>query len=711
NPHAQRIVEAMNNGAELAVMDPRLSNTASAAKYWMPTYPGSEAAVLLAMAKIILTEGLYNREFMEHWVNWRAYLKAKHPGAPQTFESFIAALVETYKAYTPEFAAAEAGIDRDMLVTVARRIGAAGTRFSAHNWRGPGQGNLGGWAVARTLHFLSVLTGSVGTLGGTLPNAWNKFKPKFISDAPPQKQWNELHYLPEYPLSFHEMSQILPHLLKDGRGKLDTYFTRVFNPVWTYPDGFTWVEVLRDEKLVRTHVALTPTWNETAYYADYVLPMGHSAERHDLNSYETHASVWIAFRQPVLRRFLEEQGKPVDRTWQANPGEVWEEDEFWIDLSWAIDPDGAMGIRKYFESVKNPGQKLGIEEYYRHIFDHTPGLKEAAAKEGLDPYGYMAKYGAFEVEKNAYNKHMAVLSAEALKDTRVDEATGDVLDKEGKVVGIMVDGKPRAGFPTPSKRQEYYSQTMEEWGWPEHALPGYIKSHIHPDQLNKKRNEFVLVPTFRLPTHIHSRSANAKWLVEIAHRNPIWMSTQDAERMGYQTNDLVKLVTDIGSFVDKVWVTEAVKPGVICCSHHIGRWQLENNVAGNSWMTNTVRVEEKAPGKWKMHTVRGIEPFESADPDSSRIYWQDGGVHQNITHAVHPDPISGAHCWHQRVRIEKPGPDDTYGDIHVDTNESFRQYKEWMKLARPADRPDGLRRPQWFTRVLRPAPEMFFKKK
>ena len=57
NPHAQRIIEGMMNGAKLIVMDPRLSNTASMADIWLPTYPGSEAAVLLAVAKIILDEG------------------------------------------------------------------------------------------------------------------------------------------------------------------------------------------------------------------------------------------------------------------------------------------------------------------------------------------------------------------------------------------------------------------------------------------------------------------------------------------------------------------------------------------------------------------------------------------------------------------------------------------------------------------------------
>jgi anaerobic selenocysteine-containing dehydrogenase len=42
NPHAQRIIEGLMNGAKLAVMDPRLSNTASMADYWMPTHPAAK---------------------------------------------------------------------------------------------------------------------------------------------------------------------------------------------------------------------------------------------------------------------------------------------------------------------------------------------------------------------------------------------------------------------------------------------------------------------------------------------------------------------------------------------------------------------------------------------------------------------------------------------------------------------------------------------
>ena len=142
------------------------------------------------------------------------------------------------------------------------------------------------------------------------------------------------------------MSFLLPHFLKEGRGRIEAYFTRVFNPVWTYPDGFSWIEMLRDEEKVGLHAALTPTWSETAWFADYVLPMGFSSERHDLMSQESYAGKWIGFRQPVHRVLRERAGEKFEYTYQANPGEVWEEDEFWINLSWAIDPDGSMGIRQ-----------------------------------------------------------------------------------------------------------------------------------------------------------------------------------------------------------------------------------------------------------------------------------------------------------------------------------------------------------------------------
>jgi hypothetical protein len=60
--------------------------------------------------------------------------------------------------------------------------------------------------------------------------------------------------------------------------------------------------------------------------------------------------------QPVLRAFRSQiPGAPVSDTREVKPGEVWEENEFWIELSWRMDPDGSLGIRKFYEFPNDLG--------------------------------------------------------------------------------------------------------------------------------------------------------------------------------------------------------------------------------------------------------------------------------------------------------------------------------------------------------------------
>jgi anaerobic selenocysteine-containing dehydrogenase len=725
NPHAQRIMEAKQRGAKLIVVDVRLSNTATHADHWLAPHPGSEAAILLGIANHLIQTGAYNREFVRRWWNWQEFLVHEHPEVEPAFEAFERRLRTLYADHTIESAAEESGLEPEVLRQVADLVAGAGTRLSTHTWRSAAASNLGGWQVSRCLFLLNALLGAVATEGGTYPNTWNKFVPRPIHMPPHPEGWNQLTWPQEFPLSNNEMSFLLPHFLKDGRGTLDVYFTRVYNPVWTNPDGFSWMEVLTDERLVGLHVALTPTWSETAFLADYVLPMGHASERHDLHSYETHDARWLGFRQPVLRAARERLGETVTDTREVNPGGVWEENEFLIELSWRIDPDGALGIRRHFESRDRPGERLGVDEYYAHIFERSvPGLPERAATEGRTPLQYMRRYGAFEVERGVGPRHEEEVPVAELVDVRESEG-GRVYthaprpeaasiapegspdgDAEGRrPVGVRVDGRILRGFPTPSGRLEFYSRTLAEWGWPEYAIPTYIRSHVHRGRLAP--DEMVLLSTFRLPTQVHTRSANAKWLDEIAHTNPLWLHPVDAARLGgIATGELVRVETEIGHFVLKAWVTEGIRPGVAGCSHHMGRWKLQEQ--GQRAMMATVALE-RADSRWTMLRVAGVGPHESSDPDTGRLWWTDVGVHQNLTFAVHPDPISGMHCWHQAVRVRPAEPGDRYGDISVDTARSREVYRRWMQRTRAAadHSPDGTRRPHWLIRPLRPAREAY----
>ena len=713
NPHAQRIMEGKEKGAKIITFDPRLSNTASKSDVWLPSWPGSETVILLAIANYLIQNDLYDKPFVERWVNWEETLEhfSTHPD-PTTgwsssgnfdFNEFDQFLKACYKEFTFERAAEESQVPVERIKEAAEYVAACQGRLASHVWRSASMGNLGGWQVSRCLFFLNVLTGSIGTKGGTALNSWNKFVPKPFKTPPAFNAWNELHLPHEWPFAFYEMSFLLPHFLEEGRGDIDVYFTRVYNPMWINPDGFMWLKLLQDESKMKCHIALTPTWNESAWFADYVLPMGHAGERHDLVSQETHAGQWLSFRQPVLRVAMERLGKPVQYTYEANPGEVWEENEFWIELSSKMDPDGSLGIRQYFESPYRPGEIITVDEYYQWMFENSvPGLPEAAEKEGLSPLAYMRKYGAFEVKKENYIPYERELPLEGLKQ----DNKGRVL-KEGIPVGVMLDGKVHAGFGTPSRKLEFFSPTLYEWGWKEkdYTIPWFLKSHVHQDNIDIRKGEMLLLPTFRLPTLIHTRSANSKWLYELSHKNPIWMHPKDAARIGVGKNDLLRVETEIGYFVDRVWITEGIKPGIIAMSHHLGRWRLKESEGLSRGASNLVELGDTKEGVHSLTVLHGATAWDSFDPDTSRIWWEDVGVHQNLTHGVHPDPVSGAHCWHQKVHnVRKADPGDRHGDVQVDINKSMQVYRNWLAMARPATEysPDGTRRPYWLKRPLKP---------
>jgi anaerobic selenocysteine-containing dehydrogenase len=735
NPHAQRIMEGKAKGAKVICVDTRLSNTGAKADYWLSTWPGTEAFLLLAIARLLIENGTWERDFVERWVNWDTYLRETRPDLPCEFASLEQALLDAYAEYTPERAEHITGVDAATIREIAEIIGAHPTKLASHNWRSAGAGNLGGWQVARCLFFLNVLTGSVATVGGTSGNGWNKMAPPHPFGGKPITKWNELAWPKEYPLAYHEMSILLPHFLNEKRGKLAVYFSRVYNPIWTNPDGFSWMEALLDESKVACHVALTPTWSETAWYADYVLPMGVASERHDLASFETHAGRWVGFRQPVMRRYAELKGDdvgPERRTHEfngrINGGEVWEENEFWIDLSWRIDPDGSLGVRKHFESEQRPGTPVGVDEYYTKLFEGIPGLAEDAAAARQTTLEFMRDRGAYAVPGDMIKPYEKDVDRSAVEGCIKDESgvyrkpgTPGTWDGSDETLddlhlaklgdgspAIEIDGELKAGFPTPSMKLELFSSTLKDWGWPEYATPKWIPSHVHWEDLDLAGDERILLPTFRIPTLIHTRSGNSKWLNEISHRHPLWIHPSDAEQLGIEENGLVRITTRIGHFVISAWRTEGIRPGVVAASHHMGRWRIEEDKA-RSWSAGKARIDHVGT-QWKLTREHGIQAYDSGpdgDPDTQRIWWNDTGVHQNLTFAVQPDPISGMQCWHQRVRVTPAEPGDRYGDVVVDTAKSREAYRDWLTKTRPAPGPGGLRRPLWYARPLKPEPSAY----
>src|SRR5437762_12249999 len=110
NPHAQRVMEGKQRGAKLIVFDVRLSNTATHADHFISPYPGSEAAILLSIARHMIQEHRYDRDFVRRWWNWREYMEQQHPSRAATFDEFESVLGALYDSSTFDFAERESGV-------------------------------------------------------------------------------------------------------------------------------------------------------------------------------------------------------------------------------------------------------------------------------------------------------------------------------------------------------------------------------------------------------------------------------------------------------------------------------------------------------------------------------------------------------------------------------------------------------------------------
>ncbi|WP_416768847.1 molybdopterin-dependent oxidoreductase [Sulfurimonas sp. ST-25] len=854
------IADARKKGARLVVMDPRLSNSAGMADLWIAAWPGTEPVIYLYLANRILQEGQVDKRFVKKWFNWEVMMKnrnylqfmvdkgyiSKMP-ADKSFDSFIEMLKELYAPYTLEYAVKETRVPAYKLEKLYEMFIWAGDAIASYFWRATAAGNRGGWMSGRTGYLAIALRGAIGTVGGTFFHHWHVIsvagkggsatvgQGRSGSNVPKVDVWNELTWPPEWPLSTYEMSYLLPHLLTDvewqekwkKRGlnvpqKLAVWIPRMYNPVWINPDGFRWLEVLKDESKMELTFNLSPTWSETNWHVDYVLPVGLAGERHDQHSEATMPARWTSFRQPVMRVALEKAGwKPknpnratLEAHIKAGLGEVWEENEFWFEMGFKhVDPDGSLGIKKMWESKRNPGQAVTISEWYDAAFgDNLPNLYSTATSDPryknseFPVYEFMRDHGAWLEESNIYsaqereikedgddliahghryNKH----HVEKDEETGVlyAEAHGDAWKyKDGKKpIGIEIDGKRMDGFETLDKKLDFFSEWMaDEWKWPEYAIPFYprndeekkamphIVSHVNHMYMNAD-NEFALNTVFRLPYNIHTRSANSKHLMEISqNHDPIWINTQDAKRMGFKRGDAIRVrITDTvsglesGYFVAMAVPTEGQMPGVLACSHHGGRWKLKNAVTipngvsdgkveditvgsgdlndpaflqaspeGAGTAAGAIKVadydgtagmnsfgvptaEMQMDGKTgKLKYVEGIHPFHAKrfaayNKDSDNIWW-DGlsGSWQNAVAPTHPDPISGMHCWHQKVILEAAQPGDKIGDIVVNYENNFKTYQAWRdELTRGLDADSTFRRPPQIKRPWVPLTEKAYR--
>jgi thiosulfate reductase/polysulfide reductase chain A len=101
NSQVQEFAEAVGRGASVIVVDPRFSVAAGKATHYLPIKPGTDTALLLAWMNVLVSEGLYDRKYVE-----------KHGFGFEAFKAEIA-------GYTPEWAYPRTTIPPDRIRATA----------------------------------------------------------------------------------------------------------------------------------------------------------------------------------------------------------------------------------------------------------------------------------------------------------------------------------------------------------------------------------------------------------------------------------------------------------------------------------------------------------------------------------------------------------------------------------------------------------------
>ncbi len=473
--------------------------------------------------------------------------------------------------------------------------------FRRHNWRSAAAGNSGGWQVARTLFLVNALLGAVATEGGVFPNAWNKFvpKPDLHAAAPAALERADV----AARVSAGDERAVVPApafsegRARQGRRRISRASTTRSGRTPTASPGSRRCATRAD----RLHVALTPTWNETAYFADYVLPMGHGSERHDIHSYETHDAQWLGFRQPVLRAARERMGETVERHARGQPRRGVGGERVLDRADVAHRPRRRARHPQVRRVARAPRRASDRRRVLRlHLRALRAGSAGARGRRGADaarvhaplrrvrdrPQDRRAPRAGGARGRAGGRAHRSLrprlhATPKPASPNIVPIPTPDA-DAEGRrLVGVEVDGKILRGFPTPSGRLEFYSTTLAEWGWHEYARPRVHQEPRPPGQAGRRsdRAHLDLPPAGADP---HAR-ANAKWLDEIAHTNPLWIHPRRRRassvwRPATWCASRPRSATSSSS----AWVTEGIRPGVVACSHHMGRWKLAHDGRGSA---------------------------------------------------------------------------------------------------------------------------------
>ena len=664
-PFANRIQNGrFTNGAKLVTFDVRLSNTAGGSDEWFAPFPGTDGAIALGMAHTIMEEDLHDDDFINRWTNVSEVELRDH-----------------LKRYTPEWAAEVSGIAAADIRRVAVEFAKAAPACTTMCNRGS-SAHLNGFYNDRAINLLNALVGSVGKKGGWCWSPWSGLDPIVKTPPmPPGAQTSSvLEDPPEYPLANvwrrMRVGEVVYLYLLQGRAKLQAYMTYNLDSPLTWPEESMTQQVLCDEKLIEFHVCINAFYNETAHYADIVLPWTTYLERWDLDARGAYnLRPYVGIRTPMV--------EPL--------GESKDVREFFPELARRI----GGGMEQWYPEAN-------VRQYMEKWAANVPE-NPRTGKRGLER---LLDEGSWEADREPfYEPYNQPIPEAEMAGAEVDE--DGVISKDGVGIGIIVDGKPIRGFKTPSRKLEIRSAFVQKIGRNEDcseliAKSGMTKTksrpashqdhHVdidpmphwfQPKEHQDLGDDELIMTSFKWNVHNHGRTMNLKWLAEIVHSNPAWLNPATARKFGLKDGDWIEITSyysvelerrsphlrrDDLSDVDGRKQVSTMRVPIVTMQGIHPRAIAISNSCGHTQYTSVAQAKRK-PANAGPLVGSDIETYR--DPDWERnMWWEDtsggdtsrwqrntgNGWNQNRLMPIAPDPVSGQQAFHDTVvSIKKVG--------------------------------------------------------
>lgn len=283
----RRILKRKQTGKDvkIVVLDPRRTPTSRIADLHIGFNPGTDLAILNAMANVLFAEGMVDEAFMARHLAFGEGAEANK--ALADYKAFLA-------EYTPEKAAAVSGARAEDIVTAARWFGAKGRTAMTMWTMGLNQRTKGVWAN-NLCHNLHLITGKIGVPGSTpfsitgQPNACGGVRDggalshtlpygRLVANEKHRAEMEKLWGVPAGTIAPKPGLATIDMFRALEDGKLKAMWIMCTNPAQSLPNADRYRKALRREgAFVVVTEAFHPT--RTSELADVVLPAALWAEK------------------------------------------------------------------------------------------------------------------------------------------------------------------------------------------------------------------------------------------------------------------------------------------------------------------------------------------------------------------------------------------------------------------------------------------------